>query len=172
MKQLYATKKQVSAFKTLISKLGIDEETEDRMIASYGVDSCKKLNVYQISELIKKLSSECPNNPPKKKTAATGKGERGKMNHLTQAQADRIMILQKLLGWHPAGLGSFIHRQTQKLKGVEMLMNFEAKDVIVGMQRVYSDGNKNKYLELNAMSNSQLEQLFKQNGGRNDKIQP
>ena len=150
------TKKQIIAIKTLSDKLGLTDAEEDEML--YGNSSVSNLSKRQASALIGELSKRCENNPPKHKprTGYTGKGSKGQQMHLTQPQAERIGLMKTLLGWSDAGIQSFIHRQIKKLKGVDMLMSFEASKVIVGMGRVYADKNKDLFLTINKMTNTEL----------------
>lgn len=150
------TKDQIKAYKTLINKLKIDKETELSMLERYKVNSCKFLSRSDAIWLIKELSKRV--NEPKKNI---GKGQRGSQMHLTDLQAERIILLQKLLGYHDAGFQSFIHRQVGKLKSVSMLMNYEASKVIVGMERVFAGKNRQLFLSLNKMSNAELKSFIK-----------
>mgnify|MGYP001155424868 CR=1 FL=1 len=150
------TKDQIKAYKTLINKLKIDKETELSMLERYKVNSCKFLSRSDAIWLIKELSKRV--NEPKKNI---GKGQRGSQMHLTDLQAERIILLQQLLGYHDAGLQSFIHRQVGKLKSVSMLMNYEASKVIVGMEKVFAGKNRELFLRLNKMSNAELKSFIK-----------
>jgi hypothetical protein len=154
---MFATTAQIKALKTLFRKNDLNAEDEDRILAGYGVKSCTKLTIKSASSLITKLS-EGLKKPDKK---YTGKGTRGQQMHVTQLQAERIDLLQQLNGWGNQGLYKFIARQTGKNKPVQMLMNFEAVKVIVGMERVYAGKNRRLFLLVNKMTNAGIKALIK-----------
>jgi len=101
------------------------------------------------------LESAPARKPARKYKAA---GNRGSRRRITPAQADRIDILQELLGWSDKGLLSFIQRQTSKNQAVDWLTGVQAGKVIVGMQRVLSGGDQALYKAINDMTNSQLKE--------------
>lgn len=165
---MLATKKQVIVIKALASKIYSDDDEYRFALKSYGVDSSKKLTIEQASSFITKLSlhkksSKTQQNPAAGGTAPaagsaiyTGTGKRGMQRHLTAAQGVRISILEKILGWNKNSTYDFIKKQTGKNKSVEMLMNYEAGKVIVGMQMIIVNSDKEKYKSINAVSNKVL----------------
>lgn len=166
---MYATKKQITVIKALSSKIYDDDKDYRFALSGYGVDSCKKLSITQASDFISKLSlhnsSKTQQPAVLTPTAGTavykGTGKRGRQRHLTAAQAERISILEKLLGWDKNRTIGFIKKQTNKNKSVEMLMNYEAGKVIVGMQMILVNSDKEKYKTINAVSNKVLNSIEK-----------
>jgi len=93
-----------------------------------------------------------------------GKGRAGFQHHITPGQAERIAILEGLLGWNSVRTTGFIKRMTRENKAVQMLMNYQASKIIVGMQRILSEliatsigDKKEAYKMLNEMTNNQLQ---------------
>jgi|GEM_PF-1547932 len=183
------TKKQLSAIKTLVSRLGIDADTEQGLYQEYGHGHAKKLEKWQAGTIITALSKEARKRKivfaPK---SFYGKGERGSQQHITNPQALRIGILKELLGWGDSGLSNFITKQTGKITAVQMLMNYEGVKVITGMTRamawklmlektpVKSEGfegqNRLVYLEcykqLNDSTNEVLKEFYEGRKGNNN----
>lgn len=156
-----ATAGQIKTIQTLRRKqFGNDEQDyRDWLMANFDVHSTKQLNKSNASEAIQILIGGDISN---KRGKYIGSGEVGSQRHLTQAQANRIAILENLLGWSESGTLKFIERQIGRPKAVDWLMNFEAGKVIVGMTRVLSNGDQDKYLQLNQMPNQTLKSLIKE----------
>lgn len=165
----FASKGQVKAIRTLASKIfRDDDEYHDALMSNYGVKSSKDLRYYEASEFINKLSRLAGSTPTSAggNTSPSagapsyyGKGKKGRQRNLTPAQAERIEILKNILGWNEQSVLNFIHRQTRRLKGVQMLMNWEAVKVIVGMQRILSKNAGIEYSEINSASNKELKNM-------------
>lgn len=161
-KEYPVTKRQIAAIHTLKAKLGINDDTYQSILLAYGVDSSSKLSFTEAGEMISnfsaRLNGKNPTPLPKKKYY--GKGKRGQEKNLTQMQAERILILEKLLEWNDYSTFSFLKRQTGKNTGVQMLTNTEASNVIVGMQRTLAGkiGGvvQEVYTYINSLSNNQL----------------
>lgn len=166
--------KKIHTVKSILMKKGIMSEDDHRSaLAGYGVESSKDLSYFQAHnymESLEKLIPETERLTHKNGTAGTqsrptrrkryeGKGERGRQRHLTPLQAERIRILEDLLGWNSVSVQRFIYKQIGKLKGVEMLMNYEAGKVIVGMQRVLAFNTKVEYGKLNNCINGRLKEF-------------
>lgn len=163
-KEYKATKNQVTAIHTLKSKLGLSEEVYISILASYNVKSSKDLLFHEAGELITNLSARLNGKRPTPITKKYyGKGKRDKDNpdvtNLTQLQAERILILEKKLGWSNKDTYKFIHRQTGKNAAVPMLTISDAGIVIVGMQKVLSGKIGFDYADINIKTNTQLQEL-------------
>ena len=118
-----------------------------------------------------------------------GTGERGRQHNLTQLQAERIVLMERLLSWQRSTTVAFVIRQLGAIKGISMLMNYEAVKVITGMQKIFagnlvgaektrsaesgsgedrSEGNKSSYRNkikdyygtINKSTNKQLQELY------------
>ncbi len=168
-----ASSAQIKAIHTLKSKLHLDEETYKTNLSRYGVKSSTDDNFSRdmATDLIKSMSKIINTNSKTSPDSSTGlpsygTGRRGYQKHLTQLQAARIEILEELLGWkgdsgeenHKRLLG-FIFKQTGKQTAIQMLMNYEAGKVIVGMQRILAGSDKDLYSAINKMSNTELKKL-------------
>lgn len=149
------SKAQIKAVKTLANQVYHTNEDYKEALDSYGVDTCVNLSSSQASQFISKMSQSI-NQKEKVKKTYFGAGSRGLQRHLTPEQAERIGILEELLGWNNIRTVNFIKRQTGKNKAVNMLANYEAVKVIVGMQRIASGGDKELYAKINKMNNAQL----------------
>src|ERR1035437_8076532 len=130
------SKGQIKAIQTLKHKLGLADDTYKSMLGGYGHESCTEFSNGEAGDLIRKLSSLLPMDNWRESGKSYGTGERGGQRHLTQLQAERIDMLEKLLGWQRSSTVAFVIRQLGAIKGVAMLMNYEAVKVIIGMQRV------------------------------------
>jgi hypothetical protein len=115
--------------------MNLSDDNYKSILAGFGVESCTALGSFQATGLISKLSKLVPavKKSPKK---YYGTGERGEQHHLTQLQAERIEVLEKMLNWERSSTVTFIIKQVGAVKCVSMLMNYEAVKVITGMQRV------------------------------------
>ena len=164
------TKGQVKAIKTAQKHVfKSDEDYRFTLSQNFGVNSCTALTYYQAQDLIKrlaKLTNYNTNSGSGRPTSAgvsssnyRGRGKRGTQKHLTQLQADRITLMEKLLGWKPESTTKFIKRQTGNLTGVQMLMNWQAVKVIVGMQRILSENLGVDYSSINKADNETLKNL-------------
>jgi len=157
------TKNQIRAVRTLASRVFPSDDDYRSMLGTIGVESTRQLSFEQAKGIIAQLSKRVGTNPchserseeshPKK---YYGTGKRGSQRHLTASQAERIGILADALGWDDARLHGFLKKQLNKNTAVQMLMNFEAVKVIVGLERILADGNRKYYLQLNKMNNQQL----------------
>jgi len=168
LKYGYANSDQVRAIRTLASKIFADDnEYHDSLEQNFGVRSCKSLTIAQASSFVKNLSSHLSGTGLSSSGSVhprasgtfnkyTGRGVKGRQKHLTAYQAERIELLEKLLGWKSENTTVFVSRQVKLLKGVEMLMNWEAVKVIVGMQKILSSNLKTEYAVINAARNSEL----------------
>lgn len=145
------TKAQVKKLRTVASKVFETDEDYRDALRFYGCDSTVLLTKDQASDFISRLEGK---QPPKRSYKGTGK--RGRQQHLTPAQAERIEILESLLGWNRTRTNGFIKRQVRHFKAVEMLMNYEAVKVITGMQRIIANGDKDVYRTINRSSNMDL----------------
>jgi hypothetical protein len=173
-RNLFCTPAQVKTIHTIVSRLSVDDDTYRGMLSGYGVESCKDLMKWQAGELITALSnlgkSQGIKPAPVKKVYGTG--QRGQNRHLTAEQADRIEVLKQLLKWDDARLFVFIGRQTGAMRGVQMLTNYQATKVIVGMQRVLTatlnpsvsplSQRGEVYSIINGLPNSKLKNLIVQ----------
>ncbi len=188
-----ASTAQIKAIHTLKSKLHLDDENYRMNLSRYGVNSTtdKNFSSKMAGDFIKHLSKSVASirfSAEAEKHSATGDvakkkyygtGERGYQHHLTPMQAERISILENLLQWNESEdrsqksedsnkrLLGFIFKQTGKQKAVQMLMNYEAGKVIVGMQRILAIGDQAKYNALNKMPNKQLKNLLTQSETKN-----
>lgn len=170
------TKRQIKALQTASRKIFSSvEERRDWLENNYGVRSFTNLSIDKADELIKKLtriqthtSKNGGGSPPPAPSLnrPIGKGKPGSQRHLTLGQAERIRLLGELLRWDFNGLISFIKRQINKnketviLKSVEMLMNYEAVKVIIGMEKIACVKYGFEYEVLNKMQNSELRDLI------------
>jgi hypothetical protein len=168
------TKNQIKAVRTLASRVFPTDDDYRAMLYTMNVTSTKDLTFHQAQELIADLSKIANSNsviPERSYRESTkgkkyyGTGTRGQQRHLTALQAERIGILSDALGWDDARLRGFLKRQLDKNTAVQMLMNYEAGKVIVGLQRIFTDGNREYYLKINKLNNEQLKsQLLMANG--------
>jgi hypothetical protein len=102
-----------------------------------------------------------PNNERDKyESKYKGSGTRGLNLHITPMRAERISILEELLNWNTKRTQGFIFKQTGYQKSVEMLTSQEGGKVIVGMTRIFSNGNKDIYIKLNNLSNRELKKII------------
>lgn len=161
---------KIKALHTVFPKAGLSREDYDACLAAYGVEHTNELYDYQAAELLMDLSKRLPQEQKYTRTPhkthkspalppaghPSGHGKKGWQLHLTQPQAERIAILGELLGWNSVSLHKFINRQLKKNAGVEMLMNYEARKIIIGMQRILAGNNKAIYKKLNSMNNEKL----------------
>jgi len=172
-----ATKKQVRALSTLASKIyNSDEAFKYMLLNNYGVESRKQLTGAQAGELITRFSAMVggkhkPGSSERNKIKKHifGKGQRGHQRHLTPLQAERINILSDLMYWDEYRLMGMLKRQTSKATAVSFLMNYEAVKVIIGMQRIYANGDRDLNLKINAMTNAELIGLPKKSINRENK---
>jgi hypothetical protein len=157
------TKNQIKAVRTLASRIFPSDDDYRSMLATMNVTSTKDLSFAQAKILIGKLAeiakkknchSRMPLSGIQKKYYGTGKC--GQQRHLTAAQAERIEILVEALSWNDARLRGFLKRQLNKNTAIQMLMNYEAVKVIVGLEKILSDGNREYYLKINKLNNEQL----------------
>lgn len=142
----------IKPLRTAASKaFGDDDKYHDWLSDNYGVRSTLDLHNGQAIEALKLLSKITGFKGGQR--YYTGQGKSGKQQHLTQGQASKIAVLEKILNWQSQNhrLRGFIKRQTGKLTTVEMLMNWEASKVIVGMQRIIAGKNKRLYDYLNTL---------------------
>jgi hypothetical protein len=166
---MYATLRQIKKIHTLKSKLSLSDEDYRQNLSVFSAETSKELSTDQASLFISNLEKTLNKINPLPKTTAEpglqrpgsankyyGKGRRGMQIHLTELQAQRINILQDLLGWNETRTTGFIKHQLNLNKAVQMLTNFEASKIIVGMQRILSNGDKNLYKRINCMKNSEL----------------
>jgi len=166
VKQVFRiSKNQIKAVRTLASKAFPDDETFRTALSGYGAEHTGELSYFDARDFITKLSAIVNKNPKEaekftKKKKYYGTGERGRQRHLTPLQAERILLLEELLGWNEVRTRGFIKKQINKDTAVQMLMNYEAVKVIVGMQRIFSGGNKDRYKEINEMTLSQLKNFL------------
>ncbi len=166
------TKKQIKAIKT-ISKIVFSNDDEYRAaLSGYGVKSCTEMTFTQAGVLINDLtnladskthsgrvrpsSAGVPSPSVQKQKKYYGSGKRGYKRHLTKLQAERIKILEGLLKWNKDTTVKFIGKQTKNLSSVEMLMNWQAVKVIIGMQRILSINSKIEYSVINDTKNYNL----------------
>ena len=169
------TKRQIKALQTASGKIfSSDTERRDWLEENYGVRSFKDLDAVKAGELIKKLDKRkpgthtntskgggCPSSAP----SYAGKGKRGQQKHLTEAQAERIRLMEYLLGWDKNRTCGFIYKQINRnkvvnvFKSVEMLMNYEAVKVIVGMEKIGCGKLGLDYETLNKMTNADLRNI-------------
>ncbi len=126
------------------------------MLSGYNVKSCKDLTERQASSLIAKLHEL---EGTSRKTKYSGKGKRGSQTRITKLQAERIELLMSLLGWNDKSIYKFINKQLKKNSGVEMLRNYEARKVIIGITKVLADKHNYSYSFFNDMSNRELRGL-------------
>jgi len=162
----FASKGQLASIHILKAKIFSEKEYRNALMDIFGVESSKALTFYQASDFIKKLTNLADSNShsgvasPKSAGVPSyyGKGRKGTQRHLTNAQAERIELLQNLLSWANGSVTKFIARQTKKNTAVPMLMNYQAVKVIVGMQKIYSERSNVAYEKLNKMSNKQLKE--------------
>jgi len=152
--------KQISALRTAASKAfkGNNDDYYAWLSDTYRVNSTKSLNFVQASEAITLLRKLCDYKDELRRYSGSGKKGRAG-SHLTQAQANKIDTLEILLGWHDdrARLLAFIKRQTGQNSAVQMLLNYQASKVIIGMQRILADGNKDVYKFLNTMDAARVD---------------
>lgn len=163
-KEYKATKNQLTAIHTIKSKLGLSEELYVSILASYHVKSSKDLSFHEAGELISNLSVRLNGKRPIPITKKYyGKGKRDVDNpsveNLTQLQAERILVLEKKLGWSNKDTINFIRRQTGKNAAVPMLTVSDAGVVIVGMQKVLSSKIGLEYADINSKTNTQLREI-------------
>lgn len=182
------SKRQIKAIRTLKHKLGLADDTYKSMLLGYGHESCTEFSNGEAGDLIRKLSDLLPKDSWRESGKSYGTGDRGGQRHLTQLQAERIDFLQNLLGWERSSTVAFVIRQLGAIKGVAMLMNYEAVKVITGMQRVLAfdlakaetgesvcdqklkRGNVQKafYESINNSTNKQLQELYERSQCRNN----
>ena len=166
------SKKQIKAIQTLRRGLKMSDDDYKSMLAGYNVTSCTELVNDLASDLISKLGKLVPSDDWRQSGKYYGTGERGGQRHLTQLQADRIDVLEKMLSWERSSTVSFVIRQLGAVKCVSMLMNYEAVKVITGMQKVLSTNmasaegrstaNRKKefYDIINMATNNQLKEIY------------
>ncbi len=185
------TKRQIKTLQTLAHRIYNDEEERrDWLQENYGCRSFTQLNMIQADELIKVWSKALNSksetyqkenggiapavpSPEKIKTGGgirrpyVGKGKKGEQKRITEPQAERIGLLAEILGWNMDSIHKFIYRQLCMNKGfvvfktVEMLMNYEAVKVIIGMERIAAGNLKLEYGQVNEMENGRLRGLIK-----------
>lgn len=179
------SKGQISALQIMAAKIFADKaERVEWLKRNYSQESFTGLNMFEAHKIITDWSKGLnisigspksggrPSAAPSSKVKFVGKGVRGEQKRLTEPQAERIGLLAGLLKWTPATIGKFIYNQINRNSGykiyktAEMLMNYEAVKVIVGMEKVASSNLGVEFLELNRMGNSELKELLKKN---NDK---
>jgi len=144
------TKSQVRALRTAASKVFPNDELyHDWLMNNFKVESTLELSNTQARRAIDLLAKETGF---KSKRNYYGSGIKGqKAGPLTENQAKKIGALERLLGWERKQTLGFIRRQTGKLCDVQMLRNYEAQKVIVGMQRIAAGGDQKIYKQLNTM---------------------
>jgi len=153
--------KQIKIIHALANKVFPDRDEYRSALSSFNATSSKDLSTEQATKLIKSMMQMVNPDTVKVNKVYKARGKRGVQAHLTQLQADRIAILIKLLKWNePKRLTGFIERQTSKLKAVDMLANYEATRVIVGLEKILSSGNQETFLSINKMSNEELERCL------------
>lgn len=180
------SKGQIKAIQTLKHKLGLADDTYKSMLAGFGHESCTEFSNGEAGDLIRKLSALLPKDNWRESGKSYGTGARGGQRHLTQLQAERIDLLEKLLGWQRSSTVAFVIRQLGAIKGVAMLMNYEAVKVVTGMQRVLAFDmmkveenfsgpdrrllqggagirQKEFYESINNSTNKQLQELYENN---------
>jgi len=145
------TRKQIGYIKALCKdRFDRDDDYRDFLEKHFGVRSSLKLKTPQISQLIDLLKG-------KRQTAKYyGAGSRGSQINLTVFQAERIELLESLLGWDEKRLLGFIERQLGKKKAVQWLMNYEATKVITGLQKLWSENDDELYKSINDMGAKEL----------------
>jgi len=171
--------KQIMAIKTLQSKLQMNDDGYHAALWEFAeAGSCTELSKSQATKFISDLSNklnktapysstpQSPASPGGAPSRYTGNGKNGRSKHLTPARANRIEILEDLLGWTgEEKLTKFIKRQVARLRPenilvhVNMLSNKEASKVIIGMQRVFCDDRKLDYEKINMLGNKQLKEI-------------
>lgn len=124
-----------------------DEEYYAWLGNEFSAERTRDLTPAQMKKALDQLNKLTGHTSKKRKH---GSGTR----FLSQAQADKIGVLEQALAWHkkPERLTGFIKRQTGQLKSVSMLTPKEASMVIVGLQRVAARGDKTTYKTLNEYS--------------------
>lgn len=126
-------------------------------LESYGVKSSTELSYGQAQDFIGVLEPHAKREPVKR---VYGKGKRGLNANLTQAQAERILILSRLAGMNEVRLFGYIRRVCKgKLKAIQMLTNQEASNVIIAMQNFCSPEYAKK---INRLNNKELRLLLKE----------
>lgn len=158
---------KVIAISILAKDVFSDDETFRIALAGYGVSSKKDLTERQGSRLIAQLhqvKGDSKFKGGKRKPAQqnggqgsyAGHGKRGSQARITFEQGERIGILKNILGWTDNGMYKFVKRQIKRDTGVEMLRNYEASKVIVGMQIVLASNILTDSKVINKMSNTDL----------------
>lgn len=118
----------------------IDSLKNEWLYPKYEVGSTKDLTIGEADEAIAQLQ------------AMLRDGEK----RISLGQERKIEALRQLLGWSKKGLWGFIKRQTGYSKSVRMLTGNEPSTIIVGLQRIYADGNKELYNLINTSASSYL----------------
>ncbi len=148
------TKQQIKKIRTMASIIwGDDDLYHDWLFESFKVASTKDLNFSEASEAIRILSHDNKlfnHNPPFEK-----KGK--KYTWISRAQAERIAILEVILGWNDAStrLTGFIRRQIGDDVAVMDMSSKEARKVIIGMQRIVAPKSED-FKCINNASNDDL----------------
>lgn len=152
---------KIKAIGILRRKVFRNDDDYYSALSSYGVGSCKDLTERDAKRFIAQLHEL--NGDSKNNVRYSGKGKRGTQKRLTKEQAERIGILQDLLGWSGKALFGFIYKQTGKNIGPEMLMNYQAVKVIIGMGKVYCGNCNLNYKKFNAKNNTELIEILNTN---------
>jgi len=169
-----ATWKQIKKIHAAVRDLGMSREDYENNLREYGVghsndpnftnemasDFIKKLNRCALTGSSKGADKQQSALPPSK---YRGTGKQGYNLHITQPRADRIGILEDLLGWNEKRTQGFIFKQTGFNKSVEMLTSHEGSKVIIGMTRFYANGNHDTYLRITRLTNIELQNLINGN---------
>ncbi len=162
-KEYAISSNQSRAIHTLKAKLGISEDNYRAILSAYKKESSKDLTSTEAGEIISnfsnRLNGKKNNLPPR----YYGKGERNgkaKNSNLSQLQAKRIDILEKILGWDSVRTLDFIKKQTGNNSAVQMLTMDNAGKVIVGMEKILSWNKRVEYGEINKLSNDQIQRKY------------
>lgn len=179
-----ASSAQIKAIHTIKSKLRMDDDAYRSNLKAYGVNSTTDplFSHEMAGDFIQKLSraanstlsiissegagSPSPASSSYAKAPAdksinkyAGKGKVGYNRHITPGRAARIGILEEILEWDSKRIRGFIYKQTGFNKSVEMLTSQEGGKVITGLTRIYANGNRDLYLQINKLSNKELRKL-------------
>lgn len=157
------TNKQIIALRTAAAKVFRDDEEYHMWLAQNfdGICSTKDLSsadARQAITLLRKTLNYSASGRFSK--VYTGQGKKGSAaSMLTPDQAAKIGALCGLLGWHEnrGRLFGFIERQTGKKCDVQMLLNYEAQKLIIGMQKLIAGSDSELYRFLNTLKADDLQ---------------
>lgn len=136
--------------------LGGEDHYRAFLSDNYGVDSPTLMSKSEAADCIDVLRALEQGKPVKPRS------RRGIW--LTKWQRDKIVSLLDLLGWIDERQAyGFIKKQTGRNKSIDMLTRGEATKVIVGLQRVYSRGDRELYKVLNEADADSIRAWYHQN---------